>query len=141
MNVSAPLPQRVKEAERGEPRRMAQKENILTRVEDFIVWFLPHLEHFPRNYKFLIGDRAVKILLDILELLADAYYSKDKLEKLQKANVALEKFRRVLSVCMRMKFLTAKQLGFASNRLYEIGTDLGGWIKNASGKLQGESKQ
>jgi hypothetical protein len=29
----------------------------------------------------------------------------------------------------RMKFLSHKQMGFASNRLYEIGTDLGGWIK------------
>jgi hypothetical protein len=108
---------------------MAQKENLLTRLEDFMVWFLPHLENFPRNYKFLIGDRAVKILLDILEDLADAYYSKEKLEKLQRANVRLEKFRRILAVCMRMKFLTPKQLGFASNRLHEIGSDLGGWIK------------
>jgi len=32
---------------------MAQKDNLLTRSEDFIVWFLPHLENFPRNYKFL----------------------------------------------------------------------------------------
>jgi len=28
-----------------------------------------------------------------------------------------------------MKFLTPKQLGFASNRLHEIDSDLGGWIK------------
>ncbi|MGH7450899.1 MAG: diversity-generating retroelement protein Avd [bacterium] len=108
---------------------MAQKENLLTRLEDFIVWFLPHLESFPRNYKFLVGDRAVNILFDILEDVADAYYSKEKLEKLKRANVRLEKFRRILAVCVRMKFLSPKQMGFASNRLYEIGTDLGGWIK------------
>lgn len=69
---------------------MAQKENLLTRLEDFIVWFLPHIEKFPRNYKFLIGDRAVKILLDILEDLSDAYYSKEILDKLKRANVGLE---------------------------------------------------
>lgn len=73
---------------------MAQKENLLTRLEDFIVWYLPHLESFPRNYKFLLGDRSVKILLDILEEVADAYYSKDKLEKLQRANIHLEKLRQ-----------------------------------------------
>jgi len=108
---------------------MAQKENLLTRLEDFMVWFLPHLEHFPRNYKFLVGDRAVKILLDILEDVADAYYSKEKLAKLQRANIALEKFRRILAVCTRMRFLTPKQLAYASNRMYEIGSDFGGWIK------------
>jgi hypothetical protein len=112
---------------------MAQKENLLTRLEDFMVWFLPHLERFPRNYKFLVGDRAVKILLDILENVADAYYSKDKLAKLQRANIGLEKLRRILSVCVRMKFMTPKQLAFASNRLYEIGSDLGGWIKQQAG--------
>lgn len=116
---------------------MAQKENLLTRLEDFIVWYLPHLESFPRNYKFLLGDRSVKILLDILEEVADAYYSKDKLEKLQRANIHLEKLRRMLAICTRMKFLNTKQLAFASNRLYEIGTDLGGWIKQvARGKGQ-----
>jgi len=111
---------------------MAQKDNLLTRMEDFIVWFAPHLESFPRNYKFLFGDRAVKILLDIQEDLVDAYYSKDKLEKLKRANVRLELFRRVLAVCVKLKFLTPKQLGFASNRLHEIGSDLGGWIKQQS---------
>lgn len=112
---------------------MAQKDNLLTRTEDFIVWFAPHLESFPRNYKFLLGDRAVEILLDILEDLADAYYSKsksaEKLEKLERANLRLEKFRRLLSVCMRLKFISTSQLAYASNRLHEIGSDLGGWIK------------
>ena len=33
------------------------KENVLTRTDDFIKWFLPKIEKFPRNYKFLFGDR------------------------------------------------------------------------------------
>ncbi len=112
---------------------MAPKDNLLTRTEDFIVWFAPHIENFPRNHKFLFGDRGVEILLDILEDLADAYYSKnkspEKLEKLERANLRLEKFRRLLSVCMRLKFINASQLGYASKRLHEIGSGLGGWIK------------
>gem|GEM_PF-4389459 len=43
---------------------MAQKDNLLTRLEDFIVWFLPHLESFPRNYKFLVGDRSYQKLIN-----------------------------------------------------------------------------
>ena len=109
---------------------MAEKDNLMQRIEDFMVWFLPHLEHFPRNYKFLIGDRAVKILLDILEEVADAFCSTEKLVRLQRANVGLEKLRRILAVCTRMKFMTPKQLYHATSTLYEIGTDLGGWIKN-----------
>src|ERR1019366_10251108 len=37
--------------------RMATKENVLTRTDDFIKWFLPKIEKFPRNYKFPFGDR------------------------------------------------------------------------------------
>lgn len=74
-------------------KTMTPKDNLLTRTEDLIVWFLPHLESFPRNYKFLLGDRAVEILLDILEDLADAYYSKDKLEKLQRANLVTKNLK------------------------------------------------
>ena len=36
---------------------MPVKENVLTRTDDFIKWFLPKIETFPRNYKFLFGDR------------------------------------------------------------------------------------
>src|ERR1017187_2819881 len=37
--------------------RMATKENVLTRTDDFIKWFLPKIEKFPRHYKFPFGDR------------------------------------------------------------------------------------
>jgi hypothetical protein len=43
---------------------MPAKENILTHTDDFIKWFLPKLEKFPRNYKFLFGDRMVQLQLD-----------------------------------------------------------------------------
>ncbi len=61
---------------------MATKENVLTRTDDFIKWFLPKIEKFPRNYKFLFGDRLVEIQLDVLENLIEAYYRKEKLANL-----------------------------------------------------------
>lgn len=42
---------------------MAQEEKLLRRLVDFIVWYLPHLGSFPRNYKLLLGDRSVRVLL------------------------------------------------------------------------------
>ncbi len=52
---------------------MPAKENILTHTDDFIKWFLPKLEKFPRSYKFLIGDRMVQLQLDLLEHLIEAF--------------------------------------------------------------------
>jgi hypothetical protein len=54
---------------------MPTKENVLTRTDDFIKWFLPKIERFPRNYKFLIGDRLVEIQLDVLENTARSHNS------------------------------------------------------------------
>ena len=53
---------------------MPAAENILTYTDDFIKWFLPKIEKFPRNYKFLIGDRIVTTELNLLERLIEAYF-------------------------------------------------------------------
>ena len=85
---------------------MATKENVLTRTDDFIKWFLPKIEKFPRNYKFLFGDRLVEIQLDLLEHLIEAYYRKDKVVNLRAANVEIEKLRHLLQICTEMKFVS-----------------------------------
>ena len=124
---------------------MAAKENVLTRTSDFLCWFLPKIEKFPRNYKFLFGDRIVKIELDLLERLIEAYYSKDKIRNLRLANIEIEKLRQLMAVCVQMKFLSVQQLEFATRELNQIGSLVGGWIRqqetrgavnaNASGSI------
>ncbi len=84
---------------------MAEKENVLTKTDDFITWFLPKVEKFPRNYKFLIGDRLVQLQLDLMENLIEAYYQKQKLQPLRTANINLEKLRRLLRISTEMRFL------------------------------------
>ena len=90
---------------------------------------LPHLEKFPRNYKFLFGDRLVKIQLDLLENLVEAYYRKDKLSNLRRANVEIEKLRHLMQITADMRILSLKQLEFATRELNHIGSLVGGWIR------------
>jgi len=108
---------------------MAVKENILTHTDDFIKWFLPKLEKFPRNYKFLFGDRMVELQLDLLEHLIEAFYQKDKIAKLRAANVDLEKLRHLLQISTEMRFISLDQLEYATRALNQIGSQLGGWIR------------
>lgn len=72
-------------------------------MDDFIKWFLPKIEKFPRNYKFLFGDRLVEIQLDLLENLIEAYFQKEKLAHLRAANLGLEKLRHLLKICTELK--------------------------------------
>jgi len=96
---------------------------------------LPKIEKFPRNYKFLFGDRLVEIQLDLLEQLIEAYYKKDKLGHLRTANVQVEKLRHLLQICTELKFMSLEQFEFATRSLNQIGSLVGGWIRQQeSGK-------
>lgn len=45
---------------------MPKEVDAVTRLYDFILWMIPKLEKFPRNQKFLLGDRIENLMLDIL---------------------------------------------------------------------------
>ena len=116
---------------------MPQRENLLTKVDDFIKWFLPKVEKFPRNYKFLIGDRLVRIQIDLLENLIEAYYGKEKLPHLRTANINLEKLRRLLGITTELRFLSLSQLEFATRSLNDIGSLVGDWIRQQEARPAG----
>jgi len=71
----------------------------------------------------------VEIQLDLLEHLIEAYYQKEKLVKLRAANVELEKLRHLLQISTEMRFISVNQLEFASRSLNQIGSLVGGWIR------------
>jgi hypothetical protein len=113
---------------------MPAKENILTLTDDFIKWFLPKIERFPRNYKFLFGDRMVQLQLDLLEHLVEAFYQKEKTAKLRAANVDLEKLRHLLKISTELRFISLDQLEYATRSLNQIGSLIGGWMRQQEAK-------
>ena len=46
----------------------------------FLLWLIPALSRFPRDQKFLLGDRIQGTALDVLERLIEATYSKRREE-------------------------------------------------------------
>ena len=55
---------------------MPKEVDAITKLYDFLLWIIPKLEKFPRSQKFLIADRIETVLLDVLDLLIEASYSK-----------------------------------------------------------------
>ena len=45
---------------------------------DLLLWLIPQLDKFPRSRRFTLGERLEAGLLDVLELLVDAAYSRNK---------------------------------------------------------------
>ncbi|MDD5450405.1 MAG: diversity-generating retroelement protein Avd [Desulfovibrionales bacterium] len=108
---------------------MPQEVDAITKLYDFILWMIPKLEKYPRSQKFLLADRIENLMLDTLELLIDAAYSKKKGELLRSANLELEKLRYLVRLSKDLKLLNVKEYEFSSRSINEIGTSIGGWLK------------
>ena len=104
--------------------------DAITITYDLLLWAIPILAKFPRDQRFLLGDRIESGLLDILEGLIDARYSKEKAELLRKANLGIEKQRFLFRLAKDLKYLSLRRYKFVSEKLDETGRLVGGWIKS-----------
>lgn len=53
---------------------------------ELLRWLIPHLDKFPRSRRFTLGERIESGLLEVLEALVAAAYSRDKRADLDLAN-------------------------------------------------------
>ncbi len=111
-----------------------KEASALTKTYDLILWLIPQLEKFPKSQRFLLGDRVETNLLDIMELIIQAIYTKDKASSLSEANLKLEKLRYLIRLTTDLKYLSIKKYEYVSTRLNEIGSEIGGWLKYQKSK-------
>ena len=112
----------------------------LTRIYDLILWIIPILEKFPRAQKFLLGDRIETLLLDIMDLIIEATYSKQKAPILKEANLKIEKARYLVRLVKDMRYLSTKRYGYIANCLNTIGAEIGGWLKYSESRQYKNNK-
>ncbi len=119
-----------------------QDLTIIQKVYDLIQWYVPILNRLPRNYKYQLGDRVSQNLCDILEALIAAKYAQDKLAQLQGINVKLEILRHQIRMLRDFGKMSIDRYEYVSKKTNEIGTELGGWIKQQKGgKRKNETVQ
>jgi len=108
--------------------------NALTKIYDLLLWIIPQLEKFPKSQKYLLGDRIETLILDIMELIIEAVYTKNKTSFLKDANLKIEKLRYLIRLTMDLKYLSIKKYEYVSKCLNEIGSEIGGWLKYQKSK-------
>jgi hypothetical protein len=124
------------------PAQRDKKEiSALTKTYDLIAWMVPTLEKFPRSQRFLLGDRIQSALLDILELLIRAAYSKNKENAIREANLKLETARYLVRLTKDLKYLSIKRYEFASRHIDDIGAKIDGWLKYARSVADSSGRQ
>src|SRR3954452_23383731 len=66
---------------------------VITKAYDLILWSCNHTAKFPRNHRFVLGERIERTLYDLLEILIRAKYTRQRHELLDQANLVLEILR------------------------------------------------
>jgi len=109
--------------------REQQELVVITKTYDLILWSCNHTSRFPRNHRFVLGERIERNLYDLLETLIGAKYSKQPSDLLQHANLKLEILRFQFRLAKDLKCVAAKSYAFGAKSIDEIGRLIGGWLR------------
>ncbi|MDZ8077512.1 MAG: diversity-generating retroelement protein Avd [Nostoc sp. DedQUE01] len=102
---------------------------IIQKTYDLIKWYVPILNRLPRDHKFLLGNRIITELYDLLDSLIVARYAKQKLAQLEALNSKLDILRYQTRLLLEFNLIKTERYEYAQKLLNDIGIDLGGWIK------------
>lgn len=93
---------------------------------------IPALDKFPRNRRFTLGEKIETGLLDVLGCCVSASYSRNKRETLAAASKQLAVIQHLWRLAFELQTISSKSYRFGSQKLLEIGAQIGGWLKSAS---------
>ena len=102
---------------------------VITKTYDLILWSCSHTSRFPRQHRFVLGERLERTLYDLLETLIQAKYTRDRKSLLGDTNLKLELLRFQVRLAKDLQCLRANSYEFASKQINEIGNMVGGWLK------------
>src|SRR5215469_10173784 len=107
---------------------------VITKTYDLDLWSCHHTSRFPRNHRFVLGERIERNLYDLLETLIQAKYTRQRQPLLEQANLILEILRFQMRLAKDLQCLKVESYGFATKSIDEIGKLVGGWLKSGGGK-------
>src|SRR5438309_6027552 len=100
---------------------------VITKTYDLILWSCHHTSRFPRNHRFVLGERIERNLYDLLEILIQAKYTRNRQILLERANLTLEILRFQMRLAKDLQCLKTNSYAFAAKAIDEIGKLIGGW--------------
>ena len=98
-------------------RRDHEELVVITKTYDLILWSCRHTGKFPRNHRFVLGERIERNLYDLLETLIRAKYTRQRRELLEHTNLLLEilRFQMRLARALPRKTGTREKRGREKN--------------------------
>lgn len=103
---------------------------VIVKAYDLLKYLIPQLAKFPKDQRYLLGQRIEEQTISLLEDFIEAQYSKDKAEILKRANLRLAKLRYLIRLSKDMGFLAINRYQHICRLCDEIGAMAGGWLKH-----------
>jgi hypothetical protein len=114
-------------------RRHHEELVVITKTYDLILWSCHHTSRFPRNHRFVLGERIERNLYELLDTLIEAKYTRQRQDLLTHANRRLENLRLQMRLSKDLQCLKLDGYHFVVRALDEVGRLVGGWLKSGHG--------
>ena len=96
---------------------------------ELLLWLIPHLDKFPRVRRFTLGERLESTLIEVLELLVEAAFSRVKQDALKRANLRLEVVRHLWRLAHELQVIPLRQYEHGARLMDDLGRQVGGWLR------------
>ena len=96
---------------------------VITKTYDLILWSCNHTSKFPRNHRFVLGERIERNLYNLLETLIAAKYTKNRQRLLEEANLSLEVLRFQMRLAKDLQCLKVESYAFAAGYIFSKSRD------------------
>ncbi|MCC5838841.1 MAG: diversity-generating retroelement protein Avd [Opitutales bacterium] len=126
MPINAPQPSE------HTPRPDRERPPVYTVWEEFLGWTLERTVDIPKAQRFSFGQRIDAHTLDVLELIVEALFVREKTVLLDAINRKLEVLRVLWRLVQKRGWISLRQLHFVQEKIDEAGRMVGGWRKQQS---------
>jgi hypothetical protein len=96
----------------------------------YMAYMLDLTTRYPKNVRFNVVDRITNISLDVMELIVEAIYTKDRKHILNAINLKLETLRVLFQLSHEKQYISTKQYEYVSRQVDDTGKMIGGWAKS-----------
>ncbi len=76
---------------------------------ELLLWTVPQLDGFPRVRRFTLGERLESTLIEVLECLVEAAYTRARQGPLKKANLRLEVARHLWRLSHELEVVSSRR--------------------------------
>lgn len=107
-------------------------QSLTLKAYDLLKTSIPFLNNLPKSQRFLLSDRILNLLSDLLETIIEAYYAPTQAKRalLNRVNLIIEKTRYFFRLCYDLGYINSIQYHDFAAKLDEIGRMTGGWLKS-----------